>query len=49
MDNYCKKRTRKKYSLEQIAHIHYDFVKIHPFVDGNGRIARVLMNPALVS
>jgi len=22
MDNYCKKRTRKKYSLEQIAHIH---------------------------
>jgi Fic family protein len=36
-------------SLEEIAHIHYDFVKIHPFVDGNGRIARLLMNIALIN
>jgi len=36
-------------SLEEIARTHYDFVKIHPFVDGNGRIARLLMNIALIN
>ena len=28
---------------------HLDFVTIHPFLDGNGRVARFLMNLALVS
>ncbi len=36
-------------TLDKVASLHYDFVKIHPFVDGNGRIARFLMNVALVS
>jgi len=31
-------------SLEKSARLHVDFVKIHPFVDGNGRTARLLMN-----
>lgn len=30
--------------LERAARLHTDFVKIHPFVDGNGRTARLLMN-----
>ena len=28
---------------------HYKFVKIHPFYDGNGRTARLLMNWSLLS
>ncbi|WP_067515021.1 Fic family protein [Endozoicomonas ascidiicola] len=30
--------------LERSARLHVDFVGIHPFVDGNGRTARLLMN-----
>jgi len=30
--------------IERAARLHSDFVKIHPFVDGNGRTARLLMN-----
>jgi len=29
------------------ATLHKEFVFIHPFVDGNGRVARLLMNVAL--
>lgn len=41
-------QTKNIHSLSDVAHIHYDFVKIHPFMDGNGRIARVLMNIGIV-
>ncbi len=34
--------------VEQAAQLHADFVKIHPFVDGNGRTARLLMNLELL-
>ncbi len=30
--------------VERAARVHSDFVKIHPFVDGNGRTSRLLMN-----
>jgi len=31
------------HSIERAAILHMDFVKTHPFVDGNGRTARLLM------
>ncbi|WP_367874609.1 Fic family protein [Luteolibacter sp. Populi] len=34
--------------VERAARVHSDFVKIHPFVDGNGRTSRLLMNLELV-
>lgn len=34
--------------IELAAWLHHDFVHTHPFSDGNGRVARLLMNVALL-
>ncbi len=34
--------------VERAARVHSDFVKIHPFMDGNGRTGRLLMNLVLM-
>jgi len=39
---------KKLHPVEFAAHVHLELVNIHPFVDGNGRVARLLMNLALL-
>ncbi len=39
---------RQKHPVEFAALAHKEFVFIHPFLDGNGRVARLLMNTILM-
>jgi len=39
---------KDKHPVEAAALAHKDFVFIHPFIDGNGRVARLLMNLVLL-
>ena len=45
--SWIKKET-KLHAIELAAEAHYRFVAIHPFIDGNGRTARLLMNMILM-
>jgi len=44
-----QKNLMKYNPIELAAYAHHEFVRIHPFVDGNGRVARLLCNLVLVS
>ena len=51
MQEYVKEISflkEKHHPVEYSALIHLGFVNIHPFIDGNGRTARLLMNLALL-
>jgi Fic family protein len=47
VDNYNEKKI--SYFLDGIAYFHAEFETIHPFVDGNGRMGRVLINLQLMN
>ena len=50
MDEFCRwlKEKPEVHPIELAAEAHYRLVTIHPFVDGNGRTARLLMNMILL-
>lgn len=46
---YNKAEKSKKYNVIELATLfHYRYIRIHPFEDGNGRIARLLVNYILL-
>lgn len=50
MDELIEKIARsKKHPVETAAFLHHRFVEIHPFIDGNGRVARLLTNLYLIA
>ena len=48
MDWYKTKEREGEHPVIIAATFHYRFVRIHPFDDGNGRMARLLMNMILI-
>lgn len=50
MQDFCKwlRKPGQLHPVELAAEAHYRLVTIHPFVDGNGRTARLLMNMILL-
>lgn len=42
--DWYKVNQNQLHPIELAAQFHYEFVRIHPFADGNGRVGRLLMN-----
>lgn len=43
-----EKRKKKMHTIERVARFHLEFEGIHPFIDGNGRCGRLLLNLDLI-
>ena len=51
MNDFVSWMTRVRETMHPVqfaAMVHLEFVSIHPFADGNGRVARLLMNTVLI-
>jgi Fic family protein len=48
LEAWANENRSKMHPVEFAAMLHLKFVTIHPFIDGNGRVARLLMNTALI-
>lgn len=50
MKNFADQMEHREFHnvIEKAAWIHAEFVRIHPFQDGNGRTARLMMNYTLM-
>ncbi len=49
MDEYIQNIEKLKLqTIKKASFIHHEFVRIHPFIDGNGRVARLLTNFYLI-
>ncbi|ACB86122.1 Fic family protein [Natranaerobius thermophilus] len=46
--SWYKNKQNKLHTIELATYFHHHLTSIHPFVDGNGRLARLLMNFILV-
>lgn len=45
MEGYIQNiKQLKIHSIKKAAFLHHEFVRIHPFLDGNGRVARLITN-----
>ena len=47
-EDWVRSERKKYHPVKFAALLHLKFVTIHPFVDGNGRVSRLLMNLALI-
>ena len=48
IDWYRRQEDEGEHPIVMAATFHYRFIRIHPFDDGNGRMARLLMNMILI-
>ena len=44
VEYWYKTTAQELHPIERACRVHIDFVGIHPFIDGNGRTSRLLMN-----
>ena len=48
LEEWIQTERQNMHPVEFAAMLHLKFVSIHPFIDGNGRVSRLLMNLALI-
>ncbi len=49
INGFSKEKLDRNQALTAYAEIHISFVRIHPFFDGNGRIARLVANIPVIN